>query len=291
MNKKSIKLSKEIISYYDEGEGPLILLIHGNTSSSYFYVPLIEKLRVNHRVIAPDLRGYGDSSYNHRFDTLKELAEDIYELLKALKLEKLVVVGWSLGGGVALELVANHLEVASHLFLLNSTTYKGFPLFMKDEKGQQIIGKAYQTKEEMANDPINVAPMLNIIASKNKQFMDFILKKSIYTVNEPEATYQEQCVEECLKQRSLVDSDWAISRINMGSEPSAYSLGSNTIQNITIPTYVTQGDKDLLVSETMVNDNVLALKAKKIVYSPCGHSPIVDCLDLVYADILELEKA
>ena len=77
MEKKFVSIGNETLAYLDEGQGDVVLMLHGNMSSSVHYGPLIERLRGSFRCIAPDLRGFGDSSYNNRFDTMDELAEDV----------------------------------------------------------------------------------------------------------------------------------------------------------------------------------------------------------------------
>ncbi|MBQ2909158.1 MAG: alpha/beta hydrolase, partial [Clostridia bacterium] len=62
--KKTISIGNETIAYIDRGEGEVILMIHGNMSSSVHYLPLIEKLSPKFRCVALDLRGFGDSTYN-----------------------------------------------------------------------------------------------------------------------------------------------------------------------------------------------------------------------------------
>ena len=53
----------EKVAYIDTGKGEkTIILIHGNQSSSIHYTPIIERLEGNFRVVAPDMRGYGDTT-------------------------------------------------------------------------------------------------------------------------------------------------------------------------------------------------------------------------------------
>ena len=77
MEKKFISIGNETIAYLDEGAGPVVLMVHGNMSSSVHYEPLISRIKDRFRCIAVDLRGFGDSTYNNRFDTLEELADDV----------------------------------------------------------------------------------------------------------------------------------------------------------------------------------------------------------------------
>ena len=81
MEKKFVSIGNETLAYLDEGQGDVVLMLHGNMSSSVHYGPLIERLQGSFRCVALDLRGFGDSSYNNRFDTMDELAEDVFLFL------------------------------------------------------------------------------------------------------------------------------------------------------------------------------------------------------------------
>jgi len=76
-------------------------------SSKGFYTPTMESLSSKMNVIAVDMRGFGDSTYHHRFDSLKELADDLNELVVHLNLKDVTLLGWSTGGGVVLEMAAS----------------------------------------------------------------------------------------------------------------------------------------------------------------------------------------
>ena len=77
----------EVIHYLEQGAGEkTLVLIHGNFSSSVHWTPLLERLPKTIKVIAPDLRGYGDSTYYRRITSLKDFADDIYLFLQAKKI-------------------------------------------------------------------------------------------------------------------------------------------------------------------------------------------------------------
>ena len=86
MEKKFVNIGHETLAYLDEGQGEVVLMIHGNMSSSVHYEPLIERICDSYRCIAVDLRGFGDSTYNNRFDTLEELADDVNAFLDVLEI-------------------------------------------------------------------------------------------------------------------------------------------------------------------------------------------------------------
>lgn len=281
----------ETLAYVDVGTGShTIVLIHGNMSSSLHYLPLIERLdHRKYRLVAIDLRGFGDSSYVHRFDSLRELTNDVVELVSILKLPPFTVVGWSAGGGVAMLMAAHYPDSVKKLFLINSMSYKGMPIFVKDEKMQPIIGKTYPNKEELAHDPLQVAPAVKALADGNIAFMDYIWKLVIYTVNKPNEEDNLLYLKETMKQRNLVDFDWSLVTFNMGSGSNFQVTGDESITKIEVPVRSVWGAKDKTVWEYMVRETVGALgkKAELIIYDECGHSPLVDVPDRLAKDLME----
>lgn len=90
-----------MLAYDDAGPVPL-LLIHGHPFDRSMWRPQIERFRADRRVLAPDLRGYGESGGAATGWT--QLADDLLTLLDAARVPRAVVVGLSMGGQVALEL-------------------------------------------------------------------------------------------------------------------------------------------------------------------------------------------
>jgi len=90
---------------FDElGAGAAVVLIHGHPFERSMWAPQLEPLSRRFRVIAPDLRGYGESPVTPGTVTMDELAGDVAALLDSLEIETAAVVGLSMGGLVAMEL-------------------------------------------------------------------------------------------------------------------------------------------------------------------------------------------
>ncbi|PKK98417.1 MAG: alpha/beta hydrolase [Tenericutes bacterium HGW-Tenericutes-2] len=295
MEKRQIVIKNgEVIHYLEQGIGEkTMILIHGNFSSSMHFTPLLERLPKTMKVLAPDLRGYGDSSYYRRVKSLADFAEDVYLFMQAKDIKQAFIVGWSLGGGVALELAAAHPKAVEKMILINSTTHRGYPVFKKGPTGQIEIGKVYESPEEMGKDPIQVVPLLEAQKNKNFAIMSYIFDLTIYTVKKPSVEDNKLWIDESLKQRNLIDADWALANLNMSDQHNFYNAGTQNISKIKAPTLHTWGDKDIVVPEYMVQENFNALKkiSKLKVYKDCGHSPLVDVPDELTKDILKFIEA
>ena len=287
MEKKFISIGREELAYLDVGAGPVVLMVHGNMSSSVHYEPLISRIKDKYRCIAVDLRGFGDSSYNNRFDTLEELADDVNLFAEALGIDSFYLVGWSNGGGVSLKLCAKYPEKVKKFFDIEGAGLKGYPVYKKEN--YQSTGEPYANKEEMATDPMQVGPVLNIFEKGDAAMMTSIWDATIYTVNKPTREQNELWMKETLKQRNLVDLDWALATLNMSDEYTPYGKGDGTIKNIKCPVALTMAEKDIVVPDYMVLDNYNALGslATLLPYENCGHSPMVDCPDRLANDVVE----
>ena len=293
IEKKFIDLpNKERIAYVEKGAGDkVILLIHGNFSSSYHYEPLYKNIPEDYRVLALDLRGYGDSSYNNKIESIHDFADDVYMFLQALNISEAYVVGWSLGGCVAQSLTARYPSVTKKLILISSGSVKGYPVFKKDVSFQNMIGKIYETKEELALDPVTVVPMVTCQSTKNYKFMESIWNMTIYTSTSqkrPDEESSQVFLEETCKQVNLVDADWALMRYNISNETSFYSYGENLAKNSVCPVLALNGKQDITTPEVMTSENRQYIPhIIQKYYEDCGHSILVDQPDLLVKDVLE----
>lgn len=104
-----MKLSRDDISlgYEQAGAGdPPLLLIHGWGTHRSIFAPLIRATSAAHRVVAVDLRGYGESDAPIQDYSVEAFADDVAWMVSELGLDRPVIIGHSLGGFVALELAA-----------------------------------------------------------------------------------------------------------------------------------------------------------------------------------------
>lgn len=279
LEKKHIKLSNNETLYYIEKNQEAkqtILFVHGNMSSSYHYKPLIEHFEKDYHVVAPDLRGFGDSTYHQAIDSLEDFADDLALLMEALALSKVILVGWSTGGGIGLKFAAKYPDSIEKLVLLESASFRGYPIFKKDDAYQPILTELYQTKEAMAKDPVQVLPALNAMQNNDANFMKQVWQAAIYNVAVPEEAFDAN-IKETLKQRNLVDVDWALMTFNMSHSTNGVVEGDHSIDDVTCPVLSVWGKKDLVILESMFQETVDALpQAKTHIFEHGSHSPLTD---------------
>ena len=169
--KNFLKVKEKKLAYIDEGEGEVIVFIHGNPTSSYLWRNIAPNFNKSYRVIVPDLVGMGDSekldgvdnpdySFNGQYDYLEEL-------LNQLNLGKrihLVIHDWGCGLGLKYARL-NSDNIASITFMEGVTVpltwdqwpeagKKIFKLFRSDAGEELILDKNFFVERILLNDPI-----------------------------------------------------------------------------------------------------------------------------------------
>jgi pimeloyl-ACP methyl ester carboxylesterase len=115
-----INLNGHRVAYRDAGAGEVLLLVHGLSGSSSSWAEVMPKLSSKYRVIAIDLLGHGRSDKPRGEYSPAVFARLLRDLLDALGIDKVTVVGHSLGGGVAMTFASHHRSYCRRLVLLNS---------------------------------------------------------------------------------------------------------------------------------------------------------------------------
>jgi epoxide hydrolase 4 len=118
---KFIEANGLTFHFKESGEGKLMILLHGFPEFWYSWIKVMPMLANHFKVVAPDLRGYGQSekpksvsAYNYKI-----LAKDIAEIIKALGYNKAFIVGHDWGGAIAWEFAKLHAPMTEKLIVLN----------------------------------------------------------------------------------------------------------------------------------------------------------------------------
>jgi pimeloyl-ACP methyl ester carboxylesterase len=115
-------------SYYEGGQGPTLVLLHGFAADKTVWLPLAEQLTAHFHVVIPDLPGWGESSRDPGANYgVQAQAQRLQAFVDALRLQRFVLVGHSMGGAIAGVYAAEHPQGVAALALLDSYGLKGNP--------------------------------------------------------------------------------------------------------------------------------------------------------------------
>jgi pimeloyl-ACP methyl ester carboxylesterase len=117
---RDIVLHGHRVFFRSAGSGPVVVLVHGITSTSATWANVLPYLAERFTVVAPDLLGHGESAKPRGDYSLGAYASGIRDLMLALGHDRATFVGHSLGGGVAMQLAYQFPEHCERLVLVSS---------------------------------------------------------------------------------------------------------------------------------------------------------------------------
>ena len=169
--------------YYEtHGAGKPLILLHGGLGAIEMFGPNLPALASGRQVIAVDLQGHGRTADIDRPLSVELMADDIAALIKHLKLERPDIMGYSLGGGVALLTAIRHPELVGKLVLVSTPIKRSafYPDILA-QQGQVTAAAAeamkqtpmYQLYASIAPRPEDWGRLLGKIGAAMKNDFDF----------------------------------------------------------------------------------------------------------------------
>ena len=180
-------------------QGQTLVCIHGVTANAYSFQALADALSANHRVIAYDIRGRGDSDKPQTGYSIPIYASDLAALIDTLGLERPVIVGHSLGALIGLYFAAHYPDKLSKLVLIDAGAplpWKGYddqPAWLKASISR--IGTPFPSFAAFI-ERMKAAPYL---APYWNEYMDLYFQHDVHTNADGSVvtkTYREAVVDE-----------------------------------------------------------------------------------------------
>jgi pimeloyl-ACP methyl ester carboxylesterase len=130
--------------YYEEhGSGEPLILLHGGISAGEMFAPILPELAAGRRVITVDLQGHGHTADIERPLRPQSMADDVAALIEHLGLTSADVMGYSLGGFVALRVAIQHPQLVRRLVLVAVA-------FRRDGSHPEVVAAMDQMTPEIA---------------------------------------------------------------------------------------------------------------------------------------------
>jgi pimeloyl-ACP methyl ester carboxylesterase len=169
--------------YYEtHGAGPPMILLHGGLGSGGMFGPVLPALAERHQVIAVDLQGHGRTADIDRPIDVRLMADDIAALIDHLGLDTPDLVGYSLGGGVALQTAAKYPAKVRRLVVVSANVRRDaiYPEMLA-QQGQVSAAAAefmkdtpmYQLYQQVAPRPQDFPRLLDKIGESMSKDFDF----------------------------------------------------------------------------------------------------------------------
>jgi len=265
-----LELPDGLIHYVVHGErGRWIALVHGMFASHRWWREQVRALSTLYRVLAVDLRGHGGSSPLRRRIDIAKFSEDLRHLLDSLNIEELALVGWSLGGLVAMDFASRYPDRVKALVLLTTRARRSLIRVLKTV-GDYVRGRLFWLMVNMFYPPGEVDRIL--------------------------LSFMRREVERSLSKRASEDLiDWIVNEIASSRREGAFNVLLSAVtadvrsrlRGIKAPTLIIAGGRDksipLKYSEEIHKE---VASSKLVVLEGCGHYALLECADEVNELIL-----
>lgn len=246
-------------SFLEAGQGPPVILLHGLGATNASLLTTLWDLAEDHRVIAPDLPGFGDSAKPLRAYHAAFFSGWLEGFLDALGIERADVVGNSMGGRIALEIGLRAPERVDHLVLLMPS-----PAFIRY---RELAGVVRYLRPELALVPVPIS---------HKQVVTGIRRMFARPSRLPPAWY-DAAADEFLRVFSSPGGRIAFfsaARQIYLEEPYGDNGFWDRLPSLSRPALFTWGQRDRLVPARFARHVEKALPhAASVVLPDCGHVP------------------
>lgn len=165
------------ISYWDEGQGPPLLLVHAFPLCGAMWDRQVAALSAHYRVIVPDLRGFNASTLGETPTSLDRYADDLAALLDHLELESVTYGGLSMGGYIGFAFVRRHAARLNGLILADTRAGADSDeakqgreknARLAEEQGPPAVGEAMLPKLFAASAPAELKEEVRRLVAVNK---------------------------------------------------------------------------------------------------------------------------
>ena len=255
--------------YLEAGQGPPVVLLHGLGATNASMLTTFWELARDHRVIAPDLPGFGESGKPIRSYDAGFYAEWLLGLFDRLDIESPVIIGNSMGGRVAIEAALHAAPRVERIVLLAPS-----PAFIKK---REMVGVVRLLRPELALAPL---PLPRGLVMRN-------LKRMFARPERLEDAWYEAAVDEFLRvfstPRGRIAFFSAARQIYL-EEPRGDSGFWDRLPSLRCPALFIWGDKDRLVPASFARHVEKAVPhARSIVLEDCGHVPQFELPDRTHS--------
>lgn len=134
------------VHYTDQGNGPVIVLLHGFLEDLRMWNNIVDALKKTNRIICVDLLGHGKTENMGYIHTMEDQSEMLKHLLNSMSLKRYAIVGHSMGGYVALAFADRYPEDLTGLCLMNSTAMEDDNEKRRNrDRGIKAVKQSYKT--------------------------------------------------------------------------------------------------------------------------------------------------
>ncbi|UCH20168.1 MAG: alpha/beta hydrolase [Deltaproteobacteria bacterium] len=270
-----VEVEKGKLHYIINGSGPSLVLLHSAWATHEWWRWQIPSLSRIYRIYALDLRGHGKSTPLERPYSVAGFATDLKIFLTKLKIEKTVLIGWSLGGIIAMQYCIQNPQQVSALVLIATQGHKNPRL------KRQIIAYYFQTLLQFLMD-LSQPRKYDRNAQKLPRQTDAWFERQVRSMVSPTAPREV--------------FDWIVADVTNNPRKNYWEVirsvwnweAGKKLKQIHVPTLILVGDKDSLTPPSISHRLHAAIpNSKLVIVKDTSHYLVLERPDRVNTEILK----
>jgi len=254
-----IKANGINISYALEGKGPCLILIHGFSDNMTMWFKQVPRFARQYTVLAYDVRGHGQTETPQGEFSMALLAEDLNGLMAVLGIEKACIVGYSMGGRIALQFAMAHPEKVTGIVFANSG----------------IMGAdAQPSAEEM-----------EALMERRQQMMAIFQSGDIETIAEMMTErsmspgFKKKAPEIFNRYKSVKKQNDPAHYLGIMQAMTLSTGQPPDLSQLHCPALIIAGEQDNFMAVSVANAMKKAIRNSKVVVLPTGHAAAIEAPD------------
>jgi pimeloyl-ACP methyl ester carboxylesterase len=251
------------MNYESSGEGECLVLIHGFSDNMNMWYNQTPEFSKQYRVLTYDVRGFGETEGNGDSYSMELFADDLYELLTALDIRSACVLGYSMGGRIALEFAVRHPEFMAGLVFANSGMGDA-PSPDMEERRKMMVSVLEQGNIEVISEIMTVASFSPGFEEKNPAA--FRRYKDIKMQNNPSAY---PAIAQMMIEALSVTPDWS---------------------RLRCPVLIIAGERDGLMEMSVAESMKTSISNAILKTLPTGHAAAIEAPEQFNQVVLEFVR-
>ena len=199
-----VTLNGTNIYYEVYGKGQPLFLLHGFTQSSKSWHPFVADYENEFEIYVVDLKGHGKSSAFTEKLSIKSVASDIDALIKYLKLDSILAIGYSYGGDVLFQLALLHPGLIKSMIIIGACgTWhaKDFPTWVEYLSYKNIANLPWMQEQQTSEMQIRsiLDQVFNYNVSGSDEEMRSIQTKTLFVLGDQDDSVPLECISSARK--------------------------------------------------------------------------------------------
>ncbi|MBZ0299857.1 MAG: alpha/beta hydrolase, partial [Anaerolineae bacterium] len=180
----AISIGEDLIHYEVLGRGRPVLLLHSWLGSWRYWIPTMQQLKINYKVYAVDLYGFGDSAKDPRKYSLEHQLRLVEDFIEKMAITKLALVGHGLGAMIAIEYARRHEGRVPRMLISSAPLFDPGDL---DERATILPQVTATRQQDVQSSAVPETTVMSMSSAMRAALAEHASRKAVPAISEAQA--------------------------------------------------------------------------------------------------------